>query len=195
MRVYFASLSDYNNGRLHGVWVDLEGLDETEIQDEINAMLRTSRYPNVVHKCSECNGGGTSCGVCGVCGGKGEYHGAEEWAIHEYENMQDMGENPSLSDLVEYARLKDEHGDAWDAYVECVGKQYATEDDFQEKYAGEADSERDWVEQWIDDSGMLEGVSDSLTRYFDYDAYLRDMRMGGELSFERINGTVYAFWN
>jgi antirestriction protein len=192
MRAYFASLSDYNNGHLHGVWVDLADLDETEIQDEINAMLRQSRYPNVTYKCIECDGDDAD---CDVCGGKGEYHSAEEWAIHDYEGMRDMGENPCLSDLVEYVRLKEEHGDAWDAYVESVGAHYATEDSFLDAYAGEADTELAWVEHWIEDAGILHGVDEILARYFDIEAYLRDMKLNGDVEFEEVDGTVYAFWN
>jgi antirestriction protein len=192
MRAYFASLSDYNAGHLHGVWVDLEGLDETEIQDEINAMLRRSRHPNVTYTCSECDGDNTP---CDLCGGKGKYESAEEWSIHNYDDMPNMGENPALSDLVEYVQMKGEHGEAWDAYLDCVGASYATESDFHEKYAGEASSEHAWVEQWIDDSGLLHGLDENLSRYFDYAAYLRDMKLGGDVSFEHIDGTVYAFWS
>jgi antirestriction protein len=203
MRAYFASLSDYNNGLLHGVWIELDGLDETEIQDEINAMLRQSRYPNVTYTCAECEGRATrlveSCvsderEPCPHCAGKGTYESAEEWSIHDYDDMPDMGENPSLESLVEYVRMKDEHGDAWDAYLECVGANYATESDFQEKYAGEADTELAWVENWIEETGLLHGVDETLARYFDNEAYLRDMKAGGDISFERVDGTVYAFW-
>lgn len=194
MRAYFASLSDYNAGHLHGVWVDLDGLDETEIQDEINTMLRTSRHPNVTYKCSECDGDDDGA-ECDMCHGKGEYQSAEEWAVHDYDGIPSgMGEQPSLTDLVEYVQMKEEHGEAWDAYLECVGGNNASEDDFQEKYAGEADTELAWVEQWLEDSGLLHGISDNLTRYFDYEAYLRDMKHGGTVSFERVDGTIYAFW-
>ena len=26
-------------------------------------------------------------------------------------------------------------------------------------------------------------------------SYLRDLKLGGDVSFESVNGTVYAFWN
>lgn len=190
-RIYVASLSDYNNGHLHGVWIDLEGKDEFEVQDEINEMLRTSRYPNVTYKCSECDGNGAP---CEICKGKGEYASAEEWAIHDYDDMPSMGEFPTMHDVLEYVRMTEEHGDAWAAYLEHVGANYATEDDFSNTYAGEADTELDWVEQHLEDCSTLESIPENLRYYFDSERYLRDLKAGGEVSFVRHLGTVYVFW-
>lgn len=57
MRIYIADLAAYNNGYLHGVWIDAT-LDVEAIQDAINDMLAAS--PIV---------------------------GAEEYAIHDYEGF------------------------------------------------------------------------------------------------------------
>ncbi|MER9833393.1 antirestriction protein ArdA [Mesorhizobium sp. M0145] len=46
MRIYAACLASYNNGVLHGIWIDASD-DIDAMQAEINAMLRTSRFPNV----------------------------------------------------------------------------------------------------------------------------------------------------
>lgn len=203
MRAYLASLSDYNADHLLGVWIDLEGKDETEIQDEINALLRTSRYPNVTYTCAECNGRASylvaSCvsderATCPHCDGKGEYASAEEWAIHDYDDFPDMGENPSLGEVVEMAERISDHGEAWLAYVEHVGSHYATEDDFNDKQAGEADTELEWVENYVEETGLLSAMPANLRNYFDHEAYLRDMKCGGEIGFVCYEGTVYAFW-
>lgn len=53
-RIYVASLSDYNNGLLHGVWIDA-AQDADSIRDEINAMLMESKYPNVMVDCPDCD--------------------------------------------------------------------------------------------------------------------------------------------
>lgn len=52
-RIYVASLSDYNNGLLHGEWIDA-GQEPDEIHEQVQAMLAESESP-----------------------------GAEEWAIHD----------------------------------------------------------------------------------------------------------------
>jgi antirestriction protein len=57
---------------------------------------------------------------------------------------------------------------------------YATEDDFSDRYAGEADTELDWVEQHLEDCGTLESIPENLRYYFDSERYLRDMKMGAK---------------
>lgn len=56
-RIYVASLSDYNNGHLHGRWINA-AQSAQRIYEEIHQMLATSTTP-----------------------------GAEEWAIHDYEGF------------------------------------------------------------------------------------------------------------
>lgn len=56
-RIYVASLSDYNNGHLHGSWISASQTPE-RIYGEIHQMLAASPSPN-----------------------------AEEWAIHDYEGF------------------------------------------------------------------------------------------------------------
>ena len=41
IRIYVADLAAYNNGKLHGVWIDATQ-DLDAIQDQINAMLADS---------------------------------------------------------------------------------------------------------------------------------------------------------
>jgi antirestriction protein len=206
-RIYVASLADYNNGLLHGEWIDLDGKDADDVQGEIAAMLRASKCPNVTVECPRCDGDGEVIEHypephiimrgfgCPDCAGSGEVPSAEEWSIHDYDDCPDMGENPSIDDLLEQVRQLDEHGDAWTAYVECVGSQYATESGFEDARAGEGNSELDWLYGFIDDTGLLSEMPENLRSYFDHEAYLRDMKGGGDVCFEHVNGTVYAFWN
>jgi len=205
-RICVASLSDYNAGLLLGDWIDLDGKDADDVGEEIAAMLRTSKHPNVTVTCPTCDGDsavraavelsrrGTHTEHCD-CRGRGVVPSAEEWSIHDYDDCPNMGENPSLEALLEQVRLLDEHGDAWTAYVSCVGADYATEEGFEEARAGEADSELAWVEQYLDDAGVLDEMPENLRSYFDAERYLRDMKLGGDVSFEYVNGIYYAFYN
>jgi antirestriction protein len=45
----------------------------------------------------------------------------------------------------------------------------------QDACVGKADSELEYTEEYVDDSGMLEGVPDTLRNYFDYEKYARDL--------------------
>src|SRR5665213_3435435 len=53
-RVYIAVLADYNNGVLTGEWID--ATDADDMRDEIKRILRTSKYPNVILVCPNCDG-------------------------------------------------------------------------------------------------------------------------------------------
>lgn len=45
IRIYVADLAAYNNGRLHGVWINaLDGLGE--IQDQVNTKLKNNPEPD-----------------------------------------------------------------------------------------------------------------------------------------------------
>lgn len=203
MRAYFASLSDYNAGHLHGTWIDLEGKDDADVNAEIAEMLRGSKYPNVTVECPNwsCKSGHVplSSGlvaICPDCNGSGKVPSAEEWAVHDYDELpSSFGEYPDLAELLEYVEKVEEHGDAWVAYLEHVGANDATEDDFENCQAGEAVSEEAWIEEHLDNCGTLEAIPENLRSYFDTEAYLRDMKANGEVAFEEVNGTVYAFWN
>ncbi|MFC9231373.1 antirestriction protein ArdA [Streptomyces decoyicus] len=78
-RIYVASLSDYNNGILHGRWIDADQTPE-QIYEEVGEMLATSP----------------------VSGKFGEV--AEEWAIHDYDNFP---AGLDLSEWESFERLHD----------------------------------------------------------------------------------------
>jgi antirestriction protein len=194
-RIYVASLSDYNAGLMHGVWIELDGKDADDVQGEVNAMLRTSKYPNVRVPCPDCEHERDS-QRCKPCKGTGTVPSAEEWAIHDHEVPgMDVGEWTPFADIVAHVEMVEEHGDAWIAYVDCVGTKYATAEGFEDAQAGSADTELEWCEQFLDDAGTLDAIPENLRSYFDTERYLRDMKLGGDVTFEEVDGTVYAFWN
>lgn len=81
IRIYVACLASYNNGKLHGVWIDvLDDLDD--IQDQINEMLKSSPEPD-----------------------------AEEHAIHDYEGFgsYSVSEYEDIGTLHEIACFIDDY--------------------------------------------------------------------------------------
>jgi len=107
-RIYVADLAAYNNGRLHGLWIDCDGATVESIWAQVNAMLRESPYPNVTRQDMRCDNCGHStyyqvdditgpgqgirpnCPECGCDDSdwhkSGEpYASAEEWAVHDHE--------------------------------------------------------------------------------------------------------------
>lgn len=75
-RVYVASLSDYNNGRIHGVWVNA-CQDPKAILDAIKDMLAKSPEPD-----------------------------AEEWAVHDFEGFRSirLAENARVGTISKLAQ-------------------------------------------------------------------------------------------
>jgi antirestriction protein len=89
-QIYVASLSDYNAGRLHGVWIDATQ-DVEDIQEAISAMLAKSTEEV-----------------------------AEEWAIHDTDGFGAfrVSEYETLERVSEIAKAIEEHGDAVAAWLD-----------------------------------------------------------------------------
>jgi len=81
-RIYVACLAAYNEGRLHGAWIDV-GEDVEDVRAAVAAMLAASPAP-----------------------------GAEEYAIHDHDDFGgvEVGEYMRLEALVEIAEFLRERG-------------------------------------------------------------------------------------
>lgn len=159
--IYVASLADYNNGVLHGRWIDA-AREPWEIQADINAILDSSREPN-----------------------------AEEWAIHDYEQFGrwKVGEYDSIEQISRVAKNIAEHGYAYSAWADVFDGEDARfdVDAFHGAYLGHYDSVTDYVEQMADDLGYeqeLDKLPEHLRGYtrIDYAAIARDMELSGDIA-------------
>ena len=162
-RVYVACLASYNAGVLHGRWIDVDGMDEEDIGEEIEKVFKTSPA-----------------------------EGAEEYAIHDYDGPLGplaswLGEHPDLETL---CAIVDAFGDhepgAVRAFIGWDGSW--DRERFEESYQGEWDSFEDFAEHLADET--IEGLRDCeslLARYFDYDAFARDLRY----DYYEVDGHVF----
>ncbi len=159
-RIYVASLSDYNAGRLHGEWLDA-AQDPEALLARISAMLAASSEP-----------------------------GAEEWAIHDYEQFWGvrLDEYESIESVSKIALGIAEHGAAFGAWAEYLGHDSWDDlDRFEDCYQGHWESLTDYAESLLGDLGLDEiiesAVPESLQPYvrIDADALARDMSYSGEL--------------
>jgi hypothetical protein len=132
IRGYFACLASYNNGRLHGVWVDLaQPVDD--VWTEINTMLKQSREP-----------------------------GAEEWAMHDHERIPASlySEHPDLDKLTAYAQFVDDlddddlRRDAVRAWIDDDPSRVDSLDRFDDAYRGHWESSRAFAEDWVNEVGI-----------------------------------------
>lgn len=126
-KIYVASLSDYNNGRLHGRWIEA-GQEPEAIQEGINNMLARSRQSE-----------------------------AEEWAIHDYEGFGafKLGEYEDINMVSSVAKGIVEHGRVFSHWANLVGTQDAERlHRFDEHYRGAWDSLSAYAEHALDDMGV-----------------------------------------
>jgi antirestriction protein len=169
-RIYAASLSDYNAGRLHGAWIDADQ-EADELHTAVTAMLAASSEP---------------------C--------AEEWAIHDYEGFGpvELSEYETLERVSLLATGITEHGLGFAAWAATAGTDPAALVLFEEAYRGHWDSLTAYAEELLDDLGaseVLEQVPDWLQPYMqlDVEGFARDLRLGGDVQTVEGDGGVWVF--
>jgi antirestriction protein len=165
-KIYVACLAAYNNGKLHGRWIDADQPAET-IYAEIRAMLAVS--PEA---------------------------GAEEWAIHDHEGFGSVriSEWESIELIADMASLIRDYDDLGVAALshfcgDIREARCALEDHYCGQYRSLADFARGITEETT-------SIPENLMYYIDYDAMARDMEMSGDVftiatGFE----VVHVFWN
>lgn len=127
----------------------------------------------------------------------GDFH--EEFWVLDHEGYGHMlhGEC-SPAEAQRLAEILDEatDGDALGAFVDHYGMTDDAEElleAFEEAYAGEWSSERDFAEQLAEDVGYLAELPDHLRGYFNFQAFARDLFMGDYYSAPADSGRVYVF--
>ena len=224
-RIYVASLSDYNNGILHGAWIDA-AQDADDIRTEVSAMLRESKYPNIQkrdHACLECKHewssqvqysdstpaiSGEKSEQCPECDSRSVmsspiYSSAEEWAIHDFEGFEGakISEHESFDTVSALADAIEEHGAAFAAWWGSESRDDVDADSFLEAYRGEWDSLADYVENFWDDCGDFD--ADKIAggnwwhpaMYVDWERMAHDLQTSGDIWTHEQDGKVYVFRN
>lgn len=166
-RIYVACLAAYNNGILHGEWIDADQSAD-EIHEAVQRMLAASPEP-----------------------------GAEEWAIHDYEGFAPLrlSEWESFERVAAIAAGIAEHGAAfaaWLSYDET--RDQIDTGAFEDAYRGEWDSLRAYAEDYAESTGLYDVAEKSGSAYVvvDLDMLARDLDI--ELySVATDHGTVYVF--
>jgi antirestriction protein len=171
-RIYVASLSDYNAGRLHGTWIDTTA-DADDLAEEVQAMLARSPVP-----------------------------GAEEWAIHDYEGFGPLrlDEYEDLATISQIGHGIAEHGRAFAHWAAITGTSDRDElARFDDVYLGHWDSVEAYAEELLDDLGLdnliERAVPDHLRSYVtvNVEGFARDLEYSGDVTASEGDGGVYLF--
>ncbi len=164
-RIYVACLAAYNNGYLHGAWIDADQ-DADEIRDEIAAML--ARSPT---------------------------KGAEEYAIHDYEGFEGVSikEYAGIDTVARMGAFIAEYGRLGAGLLEqFVGDIDQAETALQDCYHGQFASLADFMEDLTAESGIT--IPEALRYYIDWKAMARDAEMNGEFfTVETAHDEVHVF--
>ncbi len=151
IRIYVADLAAYNNGKLHGVWIDAT-LELEDIQKQVSKMLAAS--PEGF---------------------------AEEFAIHDYEGFEgvSISEYEGLESVHEKAVFIEERGTLGAAVLDhWCGNLDDARKVLEESYAGEHKSVADYAQELIEDTG---DIPQHLELYIDYERMGRDMELSGDI--------------
>jgi len=161
-RIYVACLAAYVSGHLHGEWI--EPSDTVEgLQKQINQVLKSSPVED-----------------------------AEEWAIHDYDGFQNLGEYPGLENIVKVGAAYSEHGQEMvDDFFENHGVDYAldTLENIEDEYHGQWDSFSEFAYQLAEDTIPELNDDSILSRYFNYDAFADDLEFDYHMG---SNGHVWG---
>lgn len=166
-RIYVACLAAYNNGILHGAWIDADQPAD-ELHEAVQRMLTASPIP-----------------------------GAEEWAIHDYEGFGELrlSEWESFERVSDIAAGIAEHGDAFSAWLLYDESRDPSDvSAFEDAYRGEWDSLRAYAEDYAESTGMYDVAEKSGSTYVvvDIDMLTRDLDI--ELyTVESNHHTIYVF--
>ena len=169
-RIYAACLAAYNNGVLHGRWIDATS-DADEMQEQVDAMLSASPIPD-----------------------------AEEWAIHDHEGLGNIGEYAGLEAVAKRVKLAElaEDRSIPLAVLMSYADEYCSngdaddlERDLDDNYAGEFTDAGDWAAEQAEEMGYE--TPDWIGCHINWSGVARDWLMDYS-SYER-DGTTYLFRN
>lgn len=173
-RVYVACLACYNEGHLPGRWMDKDDLetwwdnmDEPFLIEDETA-LKPLCFRHLEEFDREEIGVDDNLQMEYAI----TYTWNSEWAIHASEHIPTKGEHPDIPILVEVMGDIEEHGAPYIAYVNLKGGlEEASVDDFYDRYNGEWKSPRELAYEYVEDTGMLRDVDETVCQYFDYDLF------------------------
>ena len=124
IRIYVACLAAYNNGILHGRWINADQ-DADDIRSEIAAMLKASPIED-----------------------------AEEYAIHDYEGFEgvSLSEYHGIDEVSAMAAFIAEHGELGAELFKHYGDIAAAETALEDVYCGEYRSIAEYAEQLTEET-------------------------------------------
>jgi antirestriction protein len=151
--IYVGTYGKYNDGSLHGEWIDLEGLDKESFYEKIKELHSDEEDPEFMFQDLE----GFAYVIAGESGfNKGAWEALEVWQ-----------------------ELDEEEREAFGIWCDHMGSLDGCED-WRDQYAGQYESVEAFADELID-QGALGEIPESLSAYIDVAKYARDLELGGDI--------------
>lgn len=165
VKIYVGTYAKYNNGSIFGEWLTLGNYsDLEEFYDACRELHKDEEDP--------------------------------EFMFQDFETPElfknSIWEGGIDEDIFEIAEaMEDKDADMISAYVSLMGKKLTPEliEQAEERFYGHFDSDTDLAEDYAEQTGMLNEVPESIQRYFDFEAFGRD------LSYDFMEQNGYYFNN
>lgn len=163
-RIYVACLAAYNNGYLHGAWIDA-AQEPSAIYDAVRVMLAASPIK-----------------------------GAEEWAIHDYESFGGIriSEYASFERVSALAAFITEHGKIGAAVLDHYGDNLdEAREAMADRYLGEYASLADYMQELTEETIA---IPHALLYYIDYQAMAWDAELNRDVfTIQIAHDAVHVF--
>lgn len=168
INIFITNLGKYNEGELIGKWVELP-IDDDALEDVLKEIGINEEYEEYFITDSETNIAGLEIG---------EYDSIE--------NLNDIAEQ--ITDLDDYDI------EIIDAYLyEGYDFEYAVEHKDDAIVWYDCNDMTDIAYQYIEETGLLHDVPESLQNYFDYESFGRDMGFEGTFVFNNNGNCIQIY--
>ena len=150
--VYVGTYKKYNEGSLYGMWIDLEAVSDAEEFFKVCRALHSDEAdPEFMFQ---------------------DFQGFPDELYHESMNTED------IERILKYVALDDDERKMLEDYYECYGGNFEDDelDRAKERCVGCYDSFQDYADQCADEELACMNAPEFCTRYFDYEAYARDLK-------------------
>ena len=148
--IYCGTYKKYNEGSLFGAWLDLRTFDSyDEFIDVCTQLHADEEDPEFMFQDYQCF--------------------PEEWY------SESCMDEDTFDKIIAFVQMSDDVRRAFRAYISTTGNDSIS--DFEENYEGEYDSEEDFAQYIVGELYDLERMMGSLSYYFDYKAFARDLFM------------------
>lgn len=162
-QIYVACLAAYNNGRLHGKWID-PTQEVEKISKKISLMLAKSPEP-----------------------------GAEKYVIYDQTGLYDLEieKDDSIEDIQEKAFFILEHGELGAKLLNYYRGHLGYAEEAMESYHGDYDNELDYAAEFFNQC-YLEKMPETVRYYIDYESFKKDIFIDTCFSI-KVGGKCHIF--